>query len=261
MGALQTAATGMYAQQLYVDIIAHNLANVNTTGYKRSKIEFQDLLYRTVQPAGMVTEEWVEVPTEFQIGYGTKPVATPKVFIQGAVTPTDNPLDLAIEGDGFFQIIRPDGTVVYTRDGNFKLSPEGRIVTSQGFGLEPDITLPADATDINIGADGTVSVLVVGSREPEVLGQIELAKFINPAGLRSIGGNLYEATVASGEPIIGTPGSEGFGNLAQGFLEASNVEVVEEMVNMIVAQRAYELNAKVIKTADQMLSIANNLPR
>jgi len=259
--AMHAAATGMNAQQLYIDTIANNLANVNTTGYKRSKVEFQDLLYETIRPAGAVTTVGVETPVQLQVGCGTRPVATPRIFTQGDLTNTGNALDLAIQGDGFFQILRPDGVTVYTRDGSFKVSADGKIVTAAGYVVQPEITLPAETQSVLVGRDGTITVTVAGSNEPYEVGQLELVRFINPAGLKSIGDNLYEMTVASGEPIPGTPQSEGFGEVLQGYLEASNVEVVEEMVNMIVAQRAYEINSKAIRTADDMLGIVTNLKR
>ncbi|MCK5329279.1 MAG: flagellar basal-body rod protein FlgG [Candidatus Latescibacteria bacterium] len=256
--AMRTAATGMMAQQLNVDTIANNLANVNTTGFKRSKIEFQDLLYQTVRRSGI---SGAEAPVELQIGYGVRPVATQRIFSQGDITQTNNPLDLSIEGDGFFQIMRPDGTVCYTRDGTFKLSADGEIVTSDGFALEPELSLPEDTTDIHITRDGVLSVLAAGETEAQEIGQIELAKFINPAGLNALGRNLFAATEASGDAMVGVPGEEGFGMLSQGYLELSNVEVVEEMVNMIIAQRAYEISAKAVQTAEDMSSMANNLRR
>jgi flagellar basal-body rod protein FlgG len=255
---MRTAATGMMAQQLNVDTIANNLANVNTTGFKRSKIEFQDLLYQTVRRSGI---SGAAVPVELQIGYGVRPVATQRIFSQGDITQTNNALDLSIEGDGFFQIMRPDGTVCYTRDGTFKLSADGEIVTSDGFAMEPELSLPENATDIHITRDGVLSVLIAGETESQEIGQIELAKFINPAGLNALGRNLFAATEASGEAMVGVPGTEGFGMLSQGYLELSNVEVVEEMVNMIIAQRAYEISAKAVQTAEDMSSMANNLRR
>jgi len=258
---MRTAATGMLAQQLNVDTIANNLANVNTTGFKRSKIEFQDLLYQTVQRAGISSMQGAEVPVELQIGYGVRPVATQRIFSQGDITQTNNALDLSIEGDGFFQIMRPDGTVCYTRDGAFKLSADGQIVTSDGFALEPELTFPDGTTEIHITRDGVLSVLAAGENMAQEVGQIELAKFINPAGLKALGRNLFAVTGASGEPLIGVPGTEGLGMLSQGFLELSNVEVVEEMVNMIIAQRAYEISAKAVQTAEDMSSMANNLRR
>ena len=258
---MHAAATGMNAQQLYVDTIANNLANVNTTGYKKSKIEFQDLLYQTIRPAGAIILGGGTTPTQLQVGCGTKPVATPRIFTQGDLTSTGGSLDLAIKGDGFFQLVRPDGLVVYSRDGSFKVSPDGRLVNSEGYFMEPEISLPLETRTISISQEGIISVQVAGSDEPEEVGQIEMARFINPAGLKSIGNNLYEWTIAGGDPILGTPESEGFGGIEQGYLENSNVDVIEEMVNMIVAQRAYEINSKAIRTADDMMSIINNLKR
>jgi len=257
--AMRTAATGMSAQQLNVDNIANNLANVNTTGFKRSKVEFQDVLYENLRKAGTATAIGTSVPTSLDVGYGTKAVATVREFSTGDFMHTDNPLDLSIAGNGFFQIQMPDGTVSYTRDGAFKISAEGQVVTSDGFYVTPEITIPEDATSVSVSIDGEMSVLVAGSDEPQVIGQLELAKFINPAGLSAVGHNLFVQTGASGDPILGTPGLEGFGNIDQGYLEMSNVKVVDEMVNMIVAQRAYEMNSKVIKTSEDMAQIVNNL--
>ena len=259
--ALFSAASGMYAQQLNVDTIANNLANVNTTGYKKSTVEFQDLIYQTLRQSGTSGLAGIVVPTELQVGHGVRPVAVQKNFSQGSPKATENPLDVAIMGNGFFQITQPDGTIAYSRDGTFKLNNEGSMVTSDGFYLEPEVSLPVDTTSVSISNDGTVSVLVVGSVEPQDVGQIELGKFINPGGLKNIGQNLFLPTEASGEPILGTPGTEGFGQVNQGYLETSNVKVVEEMVNMIVAQRAYELNSKSIRTSEEMLQMANNIKR
>lgn len=259
--ALYSAASGMYAQQLGVDTIANNLANVNTTGYKKSKVEFQDLIYQTLRAAGVSSVEGVMVPTELQIGHGVRPVTIQKNFSQGPPISTENPLDVAIMGMGFFQIGMPDGTISYTRDGSFKINNEGALVTSDGFYLEPEISIPFDSTAVNISNDGIVSVLVVGTTEPSEVGQLELAKFINSAGLKNIGQNMYYPTEASGEPLLGVAGTEGFGQINQGYLEGSNVKVVEEMVNMIVAQRAYELNSKSIRTSEEMLQMANNIKR
>jgi flagellar basal-body rod protein FlgG len=251
----------MYAQQLFVDTIANNLANVNTTGYKKSRVEFQDLIYQTLRAAGTSGVAGVVVPAELQIGHGVRPVAVQKNFSQGPPRSTENPLDVAIMGEGFFQVNLPDGTIAYTRDGTFKLNNEGALVTADGFYLEPQINIPLDTTSINIDNDGTISVILVGSVEPQEVGQIELAKFINAGGLKNIGQNMFLPTEASGEPVLGSPGTEGFGQLNQGYLEGSNVKVVEEMVNMIVAQRAYELNSKSIRTAEEMLQMANNIKR
>ncbi len=259
--ALRTAATGMFAQELMVDTISNNLANINTTGFKKSKVEFQDLLYQNQRSIGAANVQGVNIPTEIQIGHGTQPVSVQKMFFQGDIAQTDNPLDIAIDGNGFFQVIRNDGTFGYTRDGSFKISGDGRIVTSDGLVLEPEITIPQDAQEIHISLDGVVSVRTAGDVAPVEIGRIELVRFMNPAGLESIGGNIYLPTAASGEPITGTPGTENFGTLRQGFLEMSNVQVVEEMVNLIVAQRAYEINSRAIRTSDEMLNIAGNLRR
>ena len=259
--ALYTAATGMIAQQMNVDNIANNLANVNTTGYKKSKLEFQDLLYQQLRMAGATQAEGAQVPVELQIGYGTRPVATQRIFSQGTVISTNNPLDMSIDGDGFLQVTLPDGTISYTRDGALKKSAEGTIVTSDGYVVEPQVTVPADATAINISSNGEVSVKIPGDPSLQTVGQLELARFVNPAGLRTIGRNLFLETSASGVPQTGQPDTEGYGKLSQGFLELSNVEVVDEMVNMIVAQRAYEINAKAIQTSEEMLANANSLKR
>ncbi|HQD39829.1 MAG TPA: flagellar basal-body rod protein FlgG [Bacillota bacterium] len=261
MRALWTAGSGMKAQQMNIDVISNNLANVNTTGYKKSRVDFQDLLYQTIRAAGTPIIQGAQIPTGIQIGHGVRPVATQKLYTPGDFKQTDAPFDLLIEGDGFFQVLLPDGNIAYTRDGAFKKDGQGKIVTSDGFPLEPEIIIPEDATEISIGTDGTVSVLLAGSQEPMYVGQIELAHFINPAGLASVGRNLLLPTAASGPAITGTPGLDGFGTLAQGYLEMSNVQVVEEMVNMIVAQRAYEVTSKAIQTSDEMLQIANNLRR
>jgi len=259
--ALRTAALGMNAQSLKLDNIANNMANSNTTGFKRSSIEFQDLFYQTFRPAGVTDQLNTELPTELQIGHGTRPVASVKNFSQGSVRNTGNPLDLALEGNGFFQIQQPDGTMAYARDGNFALSSTGEIVNAVGLLLEPQISIPEDAVSITISADGIVSALVAGSIDPQEVGQIELAKFVNPGGLKSIGGNLYTATVASGDPNLANPGSSGFGKLLQGYLEESNVEIVQEMVGLIVAQRAFEINSRAVRTAESMLEVASNLKR
>lgn len=259
--AMRTAATGMVAQQMNVDNISNNLANVNTTGFKRSKVEFQDVLYQNYRRAGTASAIGAQVPTNLAIGYGSRAVATVRDFANGDLQLTGNPLDLSISGMGFFQIQMPDGSTSYTRDGAFKLSAEGRLVNSDGFFLTPEITIPQDATAISVGVDGEVTALIVGSDEPQSLGQIELARFINPAGLSAVGHNLFVPTAASGQPIIGTPTEDGLGRIDQGALEISNVQVVDEMVNMIIAQRAYEINSKAIQTSEEMTQIANNLKR
>ncbi len=259
--SLWIAATGMAAQTLNIDVIANNLANVNTTGFKRSRADFQDLLYETLRQPGVASSEETQVPTGIQIGQGTRPAAVQKIFLQGDFQHTQNELDIAIEGDGFFQILQPNGEVAYSRAGAFKLDSEGRIVTSDGFLIEPELSIPSDTIAVSIGTDGTVSVLQAGGTQPSEIGTIQLARFINPAGLKSIGRNLYLPTSASGDTITGTAGENGFGTIAQGYLEMSNVSVIEEMVNMIIAQRAYEINSKAIQTADDMLQIANNIKR
>ncbi len=259
--AMRTAATGMIAQQLNVDNIANNLANVNTTGFKKSKVEFQDVLYQNIRKAGSATSVGTQRPTELSVGYGTKAVATNRQFTEGDLMPTGCPLDMAIAGDGFFQIQSPDGTTVYTRDGAFKMSADGTLVTSEGYRLLPEITIPEDAISLSIGNDGTLEVLQYGTDTPSQIGQIELARFVNPSGLSAIGHNLLVQTGASGDPLIDIPTQGGLGQIDQGYLEMSNVKVVDEMVNMIIAQRAYEMNSKAIQTADDMAQIANNLKR
>ncbi|HKJ68732.1 MAG TPA: flagellar basal-body rod protein FlgG [bacterium] len=259
--ALKTASTGMTAQKMYIDVIANNLANVNTTGYKRSSLEFQDLLYETLRATSLSEDLQRYTPTQLQVGYGTRPIATQKSFSQGELQHTENALDVAIQGDGFLQIERPDGTYAYTRDGSLKVSADGTLCTSEGYVIEPSIVIPREATNVNIAKNGIISVLVPGDPEPIEVGQLTLATFVNPAGLESLGGNLYRETVASGRPEIYNPGEEKAGTLMQGYLESSNVQVVNEMVEMIMAQRAYEINSKVISTSEQMLSTINNLKR
>jgi len=259
--ALKTAATGMLAQQLNVDNIANNLANINTTGFKRSKVEFQDLFYQATKASGSVSRQGTQNPAALEIGYGSVPVATQRIFSQGEIVPTSNPLDLALSGDGFFKVLLADGTNAYTRDGSFKISGDGRIVTTDGEPIDPEISIPEGTTEIIIARNGAVSIRVGEDSAAQDIGQIETVRFINPAGLKAIGRNLLTATVASGDPVAATPGLEGSGEVYQGYLETSNVEIVEEMVNMIVAQRAYEINSKAIKTSDEMLAVVNNLAR
>ncbi len=259
--SLWTAATGMAAQQLNLDVISNNLANVNTNGFKKSRVDFQDLVYQTLKPAGVAEAQGIEQPTGTQVGLGTRVVGTQKLFGQGEMKQTSNPLDVAIEGAGFFKILTPSGEIAYTRDGSFKPDSQGRLVTSDGFPLQPDITIPPETLEVSIGVDGTVSVMLPGQNQAQAQGQIQIARFSNPAGLMSIGRNLFKPTTASGEENLGTPSQNGFGALTSSMLELSNVQVVEEMVNMIVAQRAYETNSKSIQTADQMLELANNLRR
>lgn len=257
--SLWTAATGMVGQQYNIDTISNNLANVNTTGFKKSRAEFQDLLYQTIRPAGMTNNMGTQYPTPIEIGHGTKISSTQKSFIQGNLVQTDNPLDLSIQGNGFFMIQNPNGETAYTRDGSFKVDGTGNLVTSNGYSLVPAVALPSDTNAVVIRENGDIIVTVAGQTTGQTIGQVKLANFINPAGLESQGGNLYKETEASGEPVEGTAGIGGYGSLAQGQLEASNVTVVDEMVNLITAQRAYEINAKAITTSDQMLSTANNL--
>lgn len=259
--ALRTAATGMFAQQLNIDTIAHNLANVNTTGFKKSRPEFQDLMYQTLKATGVSQNPNLQQASELQVGNGSVPVATARSFVQGDIQPTQNQLDVALQGEGFFQIRRPDGTLAYTRDGTFKKSGDGTLVTSQGYLVEPAVTFSSDTTEIIISRDGTIETKTVGDAESTKAGQFELVKFVNPAGLRAIGGDLYVETGASGAPIPGSATNEGFGEVMQGYLESSNVDVVEEMVGMITAQRAYEISAKTIKTVEDMLSTATNVKR
>jgi flagellar basal-body rod protein FlgG len=259
--AMNSAASGMEAQQLMIDNISNNLANVNTTGYKKSRTEFQDLIYQTLKSAGASETGLDTSASGIQVGHGARTIATSKDYSQGEPIGTQNPLDLTISGTGFFQVIMPDGSVAYTRDGSFKLSADGTLVTSDGYPVEPEITLPTDTSSISIDSEGVVSVILIGDSEPQEVGQIELARFMNPVGLSSLGQNLSKPTAASGDAMVGSPGSEGFGTILQGYLEGSNVEVIEEMVNMIVAQRAYEINSKAIRTAEDMLAIATNLKR
>lgn len=259
--AMRTAATGMSGQQMNIDNIANNLANVNTTGFKKTKVEFQDILYQNYRKAGTASAVGATVPTNLAIGYGTKPVATTREFTVGDFIQSGNPLDMAISGNGFFQILMPDGTTAYSRDGSFKMSAEGQVVNADGFLMQPEVTVPEDATSVSISVDGEISVLLVGTDEPQTIGNIELARFVNPAGLSAVGHNLYIQTAASGDPILGTPTQDGLGKIEQGYLEMSNVAIVDEMVNMIVAQRAYEINSKVIQTSDDMAQIANTLKR
>jgi flagellar basal-body rod protein FlgG len=261
MRSLWSAATGMQAQTLNIDVISNNLANVSTSGFKKSRADFQDLLYQTLRSPGVASSADTQVPTGIQVGLGVRPAATQKMFSEGDLSHTQNQLDMAIEGSGFFQVTQPNGDIAYSRAGTFKLDSDGRIVTSDGYPLEPEITVPGDATSVSIGSDGTVSALLAGQTQPSSIGNIELASFINPAGLNSIGRNLYIQSGSSGDPTTGTPGQNNFGTIAQGYLEMSNVSVVDEMVNMITAQRAYETNSKTIQASDEMLQTANNLKR
>jgi len=264
MRALSIAATGMKSQQINLDVISNNLANVNTTGFKRGRADFEDLLYQTLRPVGANSTASTEVPTGIYLGHGSRPVSTSKIFSQGAMSSTDVWSDMAIEGEGFFQIQTPDGQTGYTRAGNFKVDSTGRLTTANGNPVVPNITIPNDVRQdsISIGQDGTITYRPGGDATATAqLGTVQLAQFINPAGLESIGSNLYLETVASGAPTIGTPGQNGVGTVVGGSLEMANVNVVDELVNMIVGQRAYEINSKAIRVADEMLETAANVMR
>jgi flagellar basal-body rod protein FlgG len=259
--SMMTAATGMQAQQLYMDNISNNLSNVNTAGFKRTKVEFQDLMYQALREPGVRNVEGALSPSGIETGLGVRPSATQRIFEQGNVTRTDNALDWAIQGDGLFQITLPDGSTAYTRDGSFKLSSDGTIVTSSGFYLSPNITIPEGASDLQVSEDGVVSVTLSGENTATELGQVELVRFVNPSGLKALGGNLLAETDASGAPLVLQPKQEGAGTILMGHIEGSNVQVVQEMVNMITAQRAYEIVSKSIQVSDEMLQAANNLKR
>jgi len=258
MESLWVAKTGLDAQQTRISVISNNLANVNTAGFKRGRAVFEDLLYQNVTQAGGATSQNTESPTGLSVGTGVRVVATEKTFTQGSALPTGNSLDVLIQGRGFIQVLQPDGSVAYTRDGAFKLDSEGRLVTANGYEIQPSITIPSDAQSITIGLDGTLEATLSGQTAPTSLGTLQLADFINPAGLQPKGQNLYLETAASGSPQVANPGLEGIGTLVQGSLEGSNVNVVEELVSMIETQRAYEMNSKAISTSDQMLQYLNN---
>lgn len=261
--SLETAALGMQAQQTNVDNTANNLANANTTGFKESRVVFQDLLYETVEgtDASQDSTGGADQPSTLQIGHGATAVATVRNFSTGGFQETGNQLDVAIAGRGFMQVRRPDGSIAYTRDGNLTTDGQGRIMTQSGLPLQPNLSVPEGTTRIEISNDGVVNAYVQGDSSPVDIGQIELTRFSNPGGLEAIGGNLYEATDSSGRPIFGTPGTDGLGQIRQGFLEQSNVDVVKEMVNLISAQRAYEINSKMVTTSEEMLQTANNMKR
>ncbi len=261
MRALFTAATGMEAQQFRIDAIANNLSNVTTTGYKRARTEFQDLFYDTLQIPGAQAANGASSPTGIQFGHGVKLAAVNRIFDSGDRVNTGRELDLAVDGDGFFQVQRPDGETVYTRDGNLKVDAEGNLVNSLGYVLLPNLQVPPGATSITILADGTLSAILGGQTDPQQLGQLELVRFVNPSGLRALGNNLFAVSEGSGDPEIGTPDTDGFGAISQGFLEGSNVNVAEELVQMILAQRAFEVNSRVIQAGDQMLQNAATLGR
>lgn len=256
--ALWVAKTGLDAQQTRISVISNNLANVNTSGFKQSRGVFEDLMYQNVRQVGGQSTQNTQLPTGLMLGSGVSLVATEKVFTQGNVSQTGNPLDMAIQGRGFFQVQMPDGTVAYSRDGSFHLDSQGQVVTSNGYPLSPAITVPSGATSVTIGNDGTVSAKLQGSASPTQIGTVQLADFVNPAGLEPRGQNLYLESASSGSPQTGTPGLSGLGTISQGSVETSNVNVVEELVNMIEAQRAYEMNSKAISTIDQMLQYASN---
>ena len=259
--ALYTAATGMNAQDINVATISNNIANVNSTGYKKSRAEFQDLLYQNLRLVGTLSPNGNQIPTGSQLGLGTKLGSVAKIYTQGDFIQTQNQLDMAITGKGFFQIALPDGTIAYTRAGSFKMNNTGQVVTADGLPLEPAITIPQDALQISIDQNGSVSVTQPGAVAPTVLGTIQLATFQNQAGLQAIGNNAFQQTDASGAPTVGNPNSDDRGKTQQGFLEMSNVSVVEEMVNLISAQRAYEMNSRTVQTSDEMLQTANNMKR
>ena len=258
--SLWIAKTGLDAQQTRMAVTSNNLANVNTTGFKRSRAAFEDLIYQNERQPGAQSSQATQVPSGTMVGTGVRVVGTEKLFTQGEVVQTNNPLDIAVQGRGFLQVTMPDGTVAYTRDGSFHLNSDGQIVSNSGYPLEPALTVPANAQSITIGNDGTVSVALPGQAAPAQIGTVQTADFINPAGLEARGENLYVETASSGAPQTGTPGLNGLGTLMQGSLESSNVNVVEELVNMIETQRAYEMNSKAIQTTDQMLQyVTNNL--
>jgi flagellar basal-body rod protein FlgG len=251
--SLHIARTGLDSQQTQLDVISNNLANVSTTGFKKGRAVFEDLLYQTIRQPGAQSSQQTQLPSGFQLGVGARIVATERIHTQGSLQSTGNALDVAINGRGFFQVDMPDGTLAYTRDGSFQMDNQGRLVTASGYPLTGGITIPADALVVSIAKDGTVSVTQPGSPNPTTVGQMELAYFVNPVGLQSLGENLFVETASSGAPQTGTPGTSGLGVLNQSFIETSNVNVAEELVNMIVAQRAYELNSRAITTSDQML--------
>jgi len=262
MRALQTAATGMHAQERNVEVISHNIANMRTTGYKQIRVEFQDLLYQDLRRVGSTTsQDGTKVPTGLQIGYGVKTAATSRIMSQGSLQATQKTYDVAIKGEGFFRISLPDGQTAYTRDGSFELNADGSLVTLDGYLVDPNITVPQNAKAVTINSEGTVEVTLEGQTQSQVLGQLQLARFVNKSGLETIGENLYLETAASGEAGVGAPGTDGFGSTLQGYLESSNVNAVAELSDLIAAQRAYEMNAKVISSADEMSQTTSNILR
>ena len=259
INSLWIAKTGMTAQQTQLDVISHNLSNVSTTGFKRNNAVFEDLIYQNLRQVGANTTEQNQLPTGLHLGLGVRTVATSRNFTQGSLQETKNSLDVAINGNGFFEVTMPDGTIGYTRDGSFQVDAQGRVVTSSGLPVANGITVPQGATSISISADGVVSAIVAGNTQPQQLGSLAMSSFINPAGLEPVGQNLFKESAASGQPQQGTPGTNGLGFIKQGFLESSNINVVEELVNMIQTQRAYEMNSKAIQTSDQMLAKLSQL--
>jgi len=260
MQALRTAATGMAAQQLNVEVISNNIANMNTVGFKKQRAEFQDLLYQTLEQAGaQSSDQGTIVPTGVQVGAGVKAGSVYRIESQGTMTQTGNPYDVAITGRGYFQVLMPTGETAYTRAGNFAVNDQGQLVTQDGYLVQPAITIPQDATQVSISQSGQVQVTQPGTAAPTVVGQLELATFMNEAGLSAQGANLFKETAASGTPTVGTPGLQGLGTITQGYTEASNVDAVSEITALIVAQRAYEMNSKVISTADSMLGVTNQI--
>lgn len=261
MQSLYTASTGMLGMQTQIDTTANNIANVNTIGFKKSRAEFADLMYKVMEYAGTSTSDVTKSPTGIEVGLGVRPTAINKIFYEGSLKQTDNQLDMAVTGRGFFKLELPDGSEVYSRNGAFKVDENGSIVNSDGYRLVPEVVIPPDATNVSIGTDGTVSVVQPGQAQATQVGQITLTNFINPAGLHSMGDNLYLETDSSGQPVEGTPGIDGLGVLRQGFVELSNVELVVELTDLITGQRAYDSNSKVITTSDEMLQTVNNLKR
>jgi flagellar basal-body rod protein FlgG len=259
MRSLRSAATGMRAQQTHIDVIAHNMANSGTTGFRRARAEFQDLIYQQIRTPGGTTAQGNVLPTGVQVGQGVRTVSTEIMNTQGALQQTGNPLDLAIEGDGWFQITQPNGQIAYTRAGNFKVDNIGQLVTVDGMPVEPSVNIPLDATSVTIGQDGTITVTQPGSTEGQQIGQLQIARFPNPGGLEALGRSLFRQTAASGQPLLIQPGQDGAGSLSQGFLEGSNVEVVNEMIDLISSQRAYEINQRVIQASDEMLRKTTDL--
>ena len=257
--SLWISKTGLDAQQTQMDVTANNLANVSTNGFKKSRAVFEDLLYQTIRQPGAQSSQQTQLPTGLTLGTGVRPVATERIFTQGNLQQTGNNLDVAVNGQGFFQVQLPDGTTAYTRDGSFHLDAQGQLVTSSGYALQPAITIPSNALTITVARDGTVTVMQPGQATPTQVGALQLANFINAAGLQSQGENLYVETAASGTPTTNTPGTNGLGTLSQGYVETSNVNVVEELVNMIQTQRAYEINSKAVQTSDQMLQRLSQL--